>query len=153
VDQVLENIAQASAKYCAASWSIVPLALALIVSLIVAATAGCEPNPVTVWSTQASSPDGKWVALARTDRYSGPGNAYISTTVLLRSTTRSTDQAVIEYPDGGFPLYLVWLTPSRLQVRLNKHVDLNLQVVKFANVEIDVRDSATVGGNVAHDHE
>lgn len=48
----------------------------LLLLAVAIALSGCGENPVITWSAQFPSPDGKWVATARTYQYSGAGNAY-----------------------------------------------------------------------------
>jgi hypothetical protein len=110
---------------------------------------GC--NPETVWSAEAVSPDGYWVASARTDRYSGPGNAGLYTTVYLRRARGPKGPTEILLLDqqetGPITLKMNWLTPSHLEVAYTEHQNLDFQAVKCAGIDISVRDlsSDTIG--------
>jgi hypothetical protein len=108
---------------------------------------GCSSDQVTVWSTQAPSPDGQWIAIGRTDQYSGPGNAAIITGVYLRPASSSHPaDPILHFEDnfppgkGGIELALAWLSPTHLQVTFSRRPNLSFQVVKFAGIEISVRD-------------
>ena len=116
-------------------------------ALICMLVGGCSPDRVTVWSTQARSPDGQWIATGRSDQYSGPGNAAIVSGVYLRRADGSgPEEAVLHYLDefpagkGGIEMTLAWVTPTHLQVTFNRPPQLNLLVVKYAGIEISVRD-------------
>src|SRR5882672_10318713 len=57
---------------------------------------GCQ-DVATTWSTEARSPDGRWLASARTQQWSGPGTAYDATTVSLKQlgTSLSPTQVLV----------------------------------------------------------
>ena len=118
-----------------------------VVAMLVPIFSGCSSDQVTVWSTQAPSPDGQWIAIGRTDQYSGPGNAASITGVYLRPAGSSHPADPILHFDDNFPpgkggieLTLVWLSPTHLQVTFSRHPNLNFQVVKYAGIDISVRD-------------
>lgn len=111
-------------------------------------TFGCR-DVATIWSTQARSPDGQWVAIARTQQWGGPGTAYLATTVYLQRV--GVSQAPIEilgfshqYPRMN--LKMEWLTPAHLQVtygpsaKPGDRVDLDFQVVKIAGIDVSLRN-------------
>lgn len=108
---------------------------------------GCRGDVQTVWSAQVRSPDGKWIAIGRTDQHGGPGNAAVVTGVFLAPALKPSDEHLMlnffgDFPKdkGGISLTMQWLTPSHLQVTFNRHPDLNYQVVKYGDIEISVRD-------------
>jgi len=41
-------------------------------------------------------------------------------------------------------LTMKWLTPSHLEVTFSGHPDLNFQVVRYAGIEISVRDLSSL---------
>lgn len=109
---------------------------------------GCGTNPVTTWSAQFPSPDGKWVAVARTYQYSGPGNNYIDTCLYLRSDyEHKKEEMVLDYVDTGKEMSVKWVSPSDLEVTLRKHVEIDLEMVIFSTVTITVRNPAVGGGS------
>ena len=127
-------------------------AAAMAVSLVLAGVctlgSGCQ-DVQTIWSATARSPDGRWVATARTVQHSGPGTAGIVTSVYL---ARAHDSGSPEEVLGFFHdvsrtinLTMKWTTPSHLSVTYNEHPDLYFQVVKYGGVEISVQD---LSGNI-----
>ena len=45
---------------------------------------------------------------------------------------------------GSINLTMKWITPSHLEVTFSGHPDLYFQVVKYAGIEISVRDLSSV---------
>jgi hypothetical protein len=115
----------------------------IIVGLCVLLSA-CRDNPTTTRSSEARSPDGRWVASARTDQYSGPGNAGLYTTVELRRTSGQKSPMEILLLDqqetGEITLKMNWLTTSHLEIAYTEHPSLDFQAVKCAGIDISVRD-------------
>jgi hypothetical protein len=100
---------------------------------------GCGPK--TMWSTTAVSPDGKWIAGARTQMWSGPGNATVASTVNLVRAHDSHDPAdIVSYLEGAKSPrpQIEWRSANDLVVRVPNPADLNLQVIKFADIRISV---------------
>jgi hypothetical protein len=103
------------------------------------------------------SPDGAWVATARTDQWGGFGSAYIETTVSLKrldgTINRGKPFEIFSYPGGGkIPktyelntanadqdLQIVWLSPTQLFITHASAIDPDLVVTRFANVDIKYR--------------
>lgn len=116
----------------------------------------CGRAPV-VWRADLPSPDGVWLASAETTQNGGFGSAHIDTLVYLNQ--RGTHQAATEvlgfscagpvpHPyvldnvanrGGTIDLRMEWLSPSHLRITYRGNPDLELQVVKFAGVEITVQ--------------
>lgn len=120
---------------------------------------GCRDNAApTVWTAEARSPDGLWLATARTDQNGGFGSASIETEVFLLQANVSQPPIMVlgfscEGPvprayvldnnanaGGTINLTMKWVTPSHLDVTYNGHAILNFQAVKCAGVDISVRD-------------
>jgi hypothetical protein len=115
------------------------------VGILICVVSGCYPDQVTVWSTQARSPDGQWIATGLSDQSSGLGNAAIISGVYLRRGEGSgPEQPLLHFLDdhppgkGGINMTIVWLTPVHLQVSFDGPPKLNLLVVKYAGIEISV---------------
>jgi len=109
---------------------------------ICALLAGCH-NSATIWSTEARSFDGLWIAVARRDQYGGPGNAGLQTTVLLKRTagdTRPIEVLLLDESQGPTDLKINWLTPSHLEVTYKQPVSIDFQAIKCAGIDISVRD-------------
>jgi hypothetical protein len=124
-----------------------------LVAAVLAVTAGCS-NPQTTWSAEAPSPDSQWVALARTEQWSGPGNAYNGTVVYLEPRGSKERTTILGF-DHDFPrmnLRMIWLTSTHLQVlygpQAGDSVSLDFQAVKAAgSVEITVQRLPARSGN------
>lgn len=114
--------------------------------------AGCK-TAVTTWSAEARSPDGQWLANARSQQWSGPGNDYDATTVYLKWIKGSQPPArvlVFSHQYATMNLRMEWITPTHLavtygpSVRPGDHVSLDFQVVKISGIDISVRDLSAV---------
>jgi hypothetical protein len=113
----------------------------LIVSLCVLLS-GCS-NVATIWSTESRSPDGRWVARAVTEQHSGPGNALLQTTVLLKHTKGPKEpiEVLLFTQDAkSIDLKMSWLTPSHLEVTYEQPAEIDFQAIKCGGVDISVRD-------------
>ena len=124
--------------------------LFLTISVCVALSA-CK-KAATIWSTEVRSPDGRWLAIARTDQYSGPGNAALLTTVHLRRTTGPQDpiEVLLFMQDAkSIELKMNWPTPSHLEVTYKQPAVIDFQAIKCGGVDISVRDlsSGTTGSS------
>jgi hypothetical protein len=114
---------------------------------------GCRSVGVrTVWSAEARSPDGLWIASARTEQHSGFGSAGVETIVCLKRTTDSLPpRDVLGFfhdPSNQSPtinLTMRWATSSHLDVTYSGRADLNFKAVKYAGIEISVRDLSLSG--------
>lgn len=135
---------EASSRSATRQW------LSALVLVMTCLTVGCSGGE-TVWLTEVKSPDGQWTAVGRTDRYSGPGNAAVMTGVYLqRGQGDKRDEPVLRFSDDQSPAdarlvpVIEWLTPTHLQISLSRHADFDLQVVKYAGIEISVREPSSV---------
>lgn len=109
---------------------------------------GCQ-DAATTWSAEARSPDGHWLATARTQQWGGPGTAYDATTVYLQQvmgSQASTQVLVFSHQYATMNLKMEWVTPTHLDVtygastRPGDHVSLDFQVAKMSGIDISVRD-------------
>lgn len=105
-----------------------------------------------IWSGRSLSPDGHWLATARTDQYGGPGTAGVETTVYLKWLNGSQPAVqVLEftnesaYPSGATSVAMKWTSQTHLEVTYKPHATLNFQAVKYGNIAISVRDAAAPG--------
>jgi len=117
---------------------------------------GCHNDP-TVWEKDVLAPGGAWVATARTRQWGGFGSAWIETTVSIRKLDGTVNHGkpfdVLSYPgEGPIPkpyvlssenadpgLRLTWLTGTHLQIDHRSTIDPDLEVVRFANIDISFR--------------
>jgi hypothetical protein len=120
-------------------------ALALSMAFVLCTWLGCQ-DVQTIWSAEARSPDGYWIATAKTEQHGGPGTAGVVTSVYLQRTNRSFPPVeILDFfhdprdPSGTINLAMKWTSPSHLDATYNGRASLNFQVVKCAGVEISVR--------------
>ncbi len=120
---------------------------------------GCRDVP-TIWRTELPSPDGAWVAVAHTEQDGGFGSAWIGTSVDLKrsdgTVRRGKPFTILEFDcpgpaahayvlddanaGGTIHLHMAWLTPSTLEVTYDGTATVNLQVARFAGVNISLQD-------------
>src|SRR5437868_13053600 len=94
---------------------------------------GCD-NEATTWSAELASPNGQWIAVAKSQQWGGPGTAYDATTVSLKSGRTSdppTEIIGFSHQAPTIKLTMSWVTATRLEVsygreRANDNVRLDL---------------------------
>ena len=116
---------------------------------------GCGDNGTTLWSQEVRSPDGQWLAIADTKQWSGPGNAYVATSVYLKQAASTQPPIKIlgfsnesAYPSRIANVTIEWVAPKHLNVRYGSHATLDFQVIKCSGVDISVSEPPTE--NAAH---
>ena len=126
----------------------------LVVAFIfLASVSGCRHDP-TVWRKEFRSPDGAWIATARTEQQGGFGSAWVETIVSIRKADGTVNRGksfdVFSFPGGGrIPktyvlsdenldpdLRVRWVSPTQLQISHLSAVDPGLKVVRFADVDV-----------------
>ena len=125
-----------------------------LTAVICVLAAWCGEAP-TIWSATSTSPDGRWIAIAHTVQYSGPGNAGVETIVEIKETRRRfifrTSERVLGFMNDGatIGLKMNWISPSHLEVEFTDDPKarapsyeplLYYHVVRTSGVEISVRD-------------
>ena len=115
---------------------------------------GCGLGVRTIWSTQVKSPDGQWIASGRSELHSGPGNAAIQTGVYLKRADSSLPEETIllffnQTPGskGAIKVKVSWLSPSHVQVTLSGHPDLDVQVIRYAGIDISIEEPPAAAAN------
>jgi hypothetical protein len=117
----------------------------------------CQDVAIT-WSAEAISPDGKWLATARSQQWGGPGTAYDATTVYLKPIDNSqpvTPVLTFSHQYATMKLKMVWLNPKHFDVtygpsdRPGDHAKLDFQVAQHSGIEISVQDLSAHTGRVA----
>ena len=105
---------------------------------------GCRDSAI-IWSAESRSPDGNWLASARTEQSGGPGTAYVATTVYLKQNSQPPVEILEFANDSAFPSGITnvdmnWVNPTHLEVTYKGHATLNFQAVKYAGIDISLRD-------------
>jgi hypothetical protein len=113
---------------------------------------------------EVRSPDGLWIASARTIQNGGFGSAHIDTIVYLKQSNVSQPPTevlgfsclgpaprpyVLDNANAGgtIDLTMKWITPSHLDVTYDRHPNLSFQVVKYGGINISVRDLSSEPAN------
>lgn len=123
--------------------SAIPKGMLLLTITVCTLLTNCKNGGTTIWSSEARSPDGRWLAMAHTDQYSGPGNALLQTTVFLKHTKGPTDpiEVLLFTQDAeSIDLKMNWLTSSHLEVTYKQSAEIDFQAIKCGGVDISVRD-------------
>lgn len=123
--------------------------LPFVVGVFVLGTSGSRPSgPKMIWKAEARSPDGLWLASARTEQYSGPGNAGLYTLVYLKRVNVSEplkEVLLIDY-QSAYPsqanVKMNWSSPSHLEVIYDGDGMINSQVASYHGIDISVRLAA-----------
>jgi hypothetical protein len=122
--------------------------LLTVISLCISGS-GCMDEGGTTWSTETRSPDGLWLATARSQQWGGPGGAYDATTVYLNWIKGSQPPAqvlVFSHQYATMNLNMEWVSPTHLNVTYGPSaspgdsVSLGFQVVKCYGIDISVRE-------------
>ncbi len=141
-------------------WAIHKAILLVIIRVCVLGS-GCRDNAhPTIWTAEVRSPDGLFLAIARTDQNGGFGSASIDTMVFLKQASRPPVMVLAFDYEGPAPkayvldnkanaggtigLNMKWLSPSHLEVTYNGHATLSFRVVKYAGIAISVWDLSGV---------
>jgi hypothetical protein len=113
---------------------------------------GCNGQE-TIWSAEAKSPDGKVVAVARASLYN-KGLSIISgieTNVCLDwDGDRGSPTLVLSLADASdsaadSTVDMRWLSPTHLEIAFSGNQTVAFQAVKWAGVDISVRDLKSEG--------
>jgi hypothetical protein len=95
---------------------------------------GCS-RPETLWEAKVASPDGQWIASARTAAYGGgPIAAVLSSVYLQRAKSSDQPFPVLAFGEGPSLMkpQLRWLASDELEVSFRSEPHLDTQVVKYA---------------------
>jgi hypothetical protein len=120
---------QLSAEGCVRGVIVVVVVLALL----------CACSKEVIWSAKVVSPNGKWIASARTDVWDGPGVGAAATAVCLaRSIEPNQCTDVVVYPPSATnpTPKIIWTSDDELVVRIPDPSKVVLQTVKFSNIRI-----------------
>ena len=123
-------------------------AIARILMGVCVFLSGCSGSE-TIWSAESPSPDGGILASARTIANSGFGTGYIWTAVYLGGTKQKERIEILELvdefemPSDEISVEMKWLSPTYLELTYKGHQTLYFQAIKWAGVDISVRDLST----------
>jgi hypothetical protein len=108
----------------------------------------------TIWSIQLKFPDGCWLASAETIENSGFGTGSLETNADLKWTNGSQAPETVlvlvhdlDSPSKTIDLAMKWVTPSHLDVTYTGKASVGLQVVKYGDVDISLRDLSSPQNN------
>jgi hypothetical protein len=122
---------------------------------------GCRPSldDLTIWKAEARSPDGHWVAVARTIQNGGFGTGALDTRVYLsQSNSSEPPREVLVFDCSGpvprpyvldnvanasvIDLAMRWTAPTHLDVAYNgRKATLSYQVHNWNGVDVSARDA------------
>jgi hypothetical protein len=123
--------------------------LVFVVALSCVLGCGGQDDVATTWSAEAKSPDGRWLATARSQQWGGPGTAYDATTVSLKKLHSSDPpkQVLLFFHQfGTMNLDMKWLTATHLDVtygpsaRAGDRVNLDSEIARFDGIEISAQN-------------
>lgn len=132
-----------------------PRAMLLLILGFCVLGIGCQ-NVATTWSTEVPSPNGDWLATARSQQWGGPGTAYDATTVFLKpskETKPPTQVLVFSHQYATMYLKMDWITSIHLNVtyaassRPGDHVNLDFQAFKCDGIEITAQEIPSRASN------
>lgn len=136
---------------------------ALIAGMCILASGCARKDDLVVWKEALPSPDGAWTASVDTVQNGGFGSGGISTSVYLsKAGDTKAPTEVLEFSStgpiprpyvldnaankgGSINLTMKWISPAHLDVTFTGHPDMNLQVVKFAGIEISAHELPRIG--------
>ena len=119
--------------------------------LLVTLAIGCR-DAKTISAAESQSPDGQWIALARTDQYSGPGTAGILSTVSLRQVKGRQDRIEVlqlSHDTISVDLKMNWITPSHLEITYRQPASVDFQAIKCGGIDVSVRALSNAGTNTS----
>ena len=110
---------------------------------VLSLVSGCESDQAVVWQADAVSPGGGYTVHAETVQQSGPGNAWVSTTVNLTQKGQETGVEILGLSHDllprppGYAVQMRWLGPRRLRLAWAPGSKVNFQAVRGITVDIE----------------
>lgn len=102
--------------------------------------ASCDSNPEIIPKDEVKSPDGYWVVKTQLERWSGPGNNYLDSSVTLaRAKGQEKPQEILSLDiptDDLGDVVVTWRDSHHLELGYRKGAKVTFQVVKCADLEI-----------------
>jgi hypothetical protein len=120
-----------------------------IIALTCLSLSACKNSDPIIWSTESRSPDGNWIARARTIEHSGFGTDGVETIVDIEQVHISNErEEILAFANDGAAMGLTmkWGASSHLEVTYRDDEKmLYYEVVKCCGgVEISVRNLTDV---------
>lgn len=133
------------------SWATIgKIGTAFVVGICLLAALGCGGED-EIWTANAPSPDGRWLATASTLETSGFGTGSIQTDVFLKwSKGSDSPEHILGFVHDGrsgsktINLSMNWVAPMHLDVTYDGHATVDFQVVRLGDVDISLRDLSKV---------
>jgi hypothetical protein len=102
--------------------------------------AGCEGGPEVIKKAEVKSPDGYWTVTTQLERWSGPGNNALASTVYISRTADHDKPELIlsldiQNQDLG-DVVVTWRDKDHLKLVYRNDLKVNFQVVKYAGLDI-----------------
>lgn len=132
--------------------------LLFILAVTVLLTNGACGGPAVIWSSQVSSPNGRWLALAECKQYSGPGNDYLETIVRIRGIDNpksimtiadfNCQECAVPHPyahdnianaGGLIGLKMKWSAPNHLLITYRDNPNIVLEVARLWGIHISYK--------------
>ena len=107
------------------------------------ALSGCQSDQAVVWQTDVASPDGHYTVHAETIQQSGPGNAWISTTVELIQTGQEKGVEILNISHSMLPrpasnaVRATWIGERKLRLEWHPGSELEFQAIRSSGVDIE----------------
>jgi hypothetical protein len=136
------------------SWSLKAILLSMVGACFL--ISGCR-SAQTIWSAESRSPDGKVVASARAIARN-QGLSIISgtdTDVYLKWASGSRgDTSILQLADAtddpvNTRVEMNWLSPTHLELSFKGNQTIEFQAVKWAGIDISVRDPSSPTSNTS----
>lgn|SRR5579859_130572 len=116
---------------------------------------GCQ-DVGTTWEEEALSPDGLWLAAARSQQWGGPGTASDTTSVYLKWVKGTQPPVLVmafSHQYATMNLKMKWLTPTHLEVaygpstKPGDRLSVDFQAIKCGGIDISAWDLSNEAAN------
>jgi hypothetical protein len=102
--------------------------------------ATCSQTSIVTARTRATSPDGEWIAEARTERWTARSDSALHEVVLLRSATTSRRVKVLDLDESEnrlpIDVQLAWVGARTLVINYSQPAVATLQMVRSGDITI-----------------
>lgn len=122
----------------------------VLVMISFLALAGCSDRS-TVWSGRVESPDGRWIVIANSSVYGGPGTASADTSVYLQPRRGGARLLVLEIDNGqnsapfSGAIRIIWKDADHLDLEQEGYGAIDFQAVRCYGIDISLNAESTPG--------